>query len=561
LTVVAVDGEAVNVGQQIVLGSGALLTVDSTGGYSYDPNGQFEDLGVGETAPYPDSFVYTISDGNGGVNSASVSVGIAGVNDAPAAVQDSATVDESGADIAVLVNDSDPEGDPLTVTDVTDPANGTAAIDGDMVRYDPDPGFCLQDGFTYTVSDSNGGFDSATVSVQVTCANIPPVATFAYSCNDLTCTFDASGSDDPDGSIDSYNWDFGDSTDSGEIIDHTYDAAGIYSVVLTVTDDGGATDADIQDVTVSEPPDTMHIGDLDGDRTTNKNKWTARVTLEVHDSAHNPVSNATVSGTWSEGAIGTSACTTDASGQCMVSQAGILKRVPSVAFSVDDITQETLLYSPAENHDEGGDSDGTTVTVYLEVLTNQPPVASFIYSCVDLACDFDASASTDPDGSVAVYEWNFGDGNTDAVSGVVAYHAYASDGSYTVALTVTDNEGASDTDTQTVTVGESSNTIFVFAIDMSGKVGGLNRSATATVTIHDTDGNQVEGAMVYGTWSGDYSATVSGVTGPDGSVTFNSSKVRQANATFIFTVDSVVKSGYSYDSGLNAETIDTIVVP
>jgi PKD repeat protein len=69
-------------------------------------------------------------------------------------------------------------------------------------------------------------------------------------------TFDASASNDADGSIASYEWDFGDGeTATGESVTHAYDAAGDYDVTLTVTDDDGATDTATQTVSVSEPAD------------------------------------------------------------------------------------------------------------------------------------------------------------------------------------------------------------------------------------------------------------------------------------------------------------------
>ena len=68
------------------------------------------------------------------------------------------------------------------------------------------------------------------------------MAAFTSSVNNLQASFDGSGSQDPDGSIASYVWDFGDGTPdgSGATPSHTYAAAGTYTVTLTVTDNKGA---------------------------------------------------------------------------------------------------------------------------------------------------------------------------------------------------------------------------------------------------------------------------------------------------------------------------------
>ncbi|MGB3189234.1 MAG: VCBS domain-containing protein, partial [Limnoraphis sp.] len=70
-----------DVGNQITLASGALLTLNADGSYNYDPNGQFEALNDGETDT--DTFSYTVDDGNGGTDTATVNVTIDGVNDVP----------------------------------------------------------------------------------------------------------------------------------------------------------------------------------------------------------------------------------------------------------------------------------------------------------------------------------------------------------------------------------------------------------------------------------------------------------------------------------------------
>jgi VCBS repeat-containing protein len=93
-----------NVGSQITLASGALLTVNPDGTYDYDPNGQFDSLGAGQSAT--DSFTYTISDGNGGTDTATVTITVNGANDAPViggvttgsvTEDDAATLTASGA--------------------------------------------------------------------------------------------------------------------------------------------------------------------------------------------------------------------------------------------------------------------------------------------------------------------------------------------------------------------------------------------------------------------------------------------------------------------------------
>lgn len=80
---------------------------------------------------------------------------------------------------------------------------------------------------------------------------------------------------------------------------------------------------------------------------------------------------------------------------------------------------------------------------------NAAPTARFTTSCTGLACQFDGSTSADPDGTVASYAWNFGDGTTG--TGALASHTYAAAGTRTVALTVTDNLGAVASTSSSVT--------------------------------------------------------------------------------------------------------------
>jgi hypothetical protein len=94
---------------------------------------------------------------------------------------------------------------------------------------------------------------------------------------------------------------------------------------------------------------------------------------------------------------------------------------------------------------------------------------------------------------------------------------------------------------------------------MGYTTGGVNYYGLATVWIKDTTGADVEGATVYGTWSGSVSGPGQGVTGADGKVTLQSPK-NKGGGTFTFTVTNVVKSGYTYNPALNVETSDTITI-
>ncbi len=485
----------------------------------------------------------------------------AAMSNNPPVVDDQTRVTDEDTPMEITLTGSDLDGDLLTFSVVTGPLPGTLSGTAPDITYTPAPNYSGPDSFTFVANDGLVDSNIATVSITVAPVNDRPSATFSYSCTGLSCDFDASGSSDPDGSIVSYAWGFGDGeTSTGDIASHSYAAGGStysYSVTLTVTDDGGASDIDVQTVTVIKAPASMHIGDLDGSLVSaNKNFWWAEVTITVHDQDEDRVTEATVLGTWSGGASGSGSCLSGADGTCTVLSPKIPTTQETITFVVDGVAHATLSYQFAENHDPDGDSDGTSIVVSQS--GNQSPVAHFTYECSGLDCTFDGSGSSDPDGSIVSYEWDFGDGAT--ATGDSASHTYSAEDTYAVLLTVTDDGGATDTEPQNVPVGVSPVAMFVFDITMSGKSAGPNRSAAAVVTIYDTNDSPVAGATVYGTWSDDYSASVSGVTAADGTVAFSSGKVRQANAIFTFTVDDVVHADFDYDSGLNNPSA-TLVVP
>uniref|UniRef100_UPI003568614C beta strand repeat-containing protein n=1 Tax=Paraconexibacter sp. TaxID=2949640 RepID=UPI003568614C len=170
-----VDGGTKEIGSVTQPANGTVVITGGGTGLTYAPDTDYCNDPPGTT---PDTFTYTV---NGG-SSATVSMTVTCVDDAPVAVDDDATVTEDAAATAVpvLSNDTDPDGGTKQIGSVTQPANGTVVITGggSGLTYAPDPDYCNDppgtspDTFSYTL---NGG-SSATVSMTVTCVDDAPVA-------------------------------------------------------------------------------------------------------------------------------------------------------------------------------------------------------------------------------------------------------------------------------------------------------------------------------------------------------------------------------------------------
>ena len=164
-------------------------------GVSYTPAAGF--VGI-------DTFTYTISDGANGTASATVTITV--LDNAPTANPDNATT-PSGTPVLInaLANDSDPDGDALTLTTVGTPAHGTATIVDGNVRYTPTAGYVGSDSFSYSITDANGSTASSTINVTVTPvipSNLPPLAVddFAETLNLFTIQLNVLANDsDPEG--------------------------------------------------------------------------------------------------------------------------------------------------------------------------------------------------------------------------------------------------------------------------------------------------------------------------------------------------------------------------
>ena len=166
------DGDALSA----VLVSGpasGVVTLNANGSFAYAPNADFNGV---------DSFTYKANDGVIDSNVATVTITVTSVNDAPAASNDSISVNEdtplSVGLPGVLQNDSDVDGDPLTTALVTGPANGSLSLAANgSWNYTPNLNFFGTDTFRYRVSDGIANSNVATVTITVNAINDLPVAT------------------------------------------------------------------------------------------------------------------------------------------------------------------------------------------------------------------------------------------------------------------------------------------------------------------------------------------------------------------------------------------------
>ena len=249
----------------------------------------------------------------------------------------------------------------------------------------------------------------------------------------VAVTLDGSGSSDPDGSIASYSWNFGNgSTGSGVSPGVTYSTAGTFTITLTVTDNGGATSTPATtSVTVNvgqQPPVAVAGGPYSG---------TVGVPVSFDGTASQDPDGSIVSYSWNFGDGGSGSGAS-----------------PAHAYTVAGSYTVTLTVT---DNDNLTDSATATVTV-SDGSGMQPPVADAggpYAGTTGFAIPFDGSASTDPDGSIVSYDWNFGDGGT--ASGAQPMHSYSAAGNYTVTLTVTDDTGRSDSASTTAMVTDPVN--------------------------------------------------------------------------------------------------------
>ncbi len=276
---------------------------------------------------------------------------------------------------------------------------------------------------TLTVKDNKGASASEAQTVHVFVPNEAPTAKFSTVCVDNQCEFNGAGSTDPDGEIVAWYWKLGDGTSGqGESFSHTYAKAGTFTVTLTVVDDKDETDDKIQTVNLVMPNEKP-LADFSFSCDELECSFDA-------GSSSDPDGQITA-WNWSFGDGGSS------SGS-LVSHNFTKKGSFNVSLTVSDNAGAT-----------GSRTRNVSVNQSAE-QPNQAPSADFSFDCTFTVCEFNASTSRDPDGALVSWTWSFGDGSSS--SGERPAHDFDSAGSYTVTLTVEDDQGTKDTRRQTVRV-------------------------------------------------------------------------------------------------------------
>jgi PKD repeat protein len=326
---------------------------------------------------------------------------------------------------------------------------------------------------TLTVRDDYGATHAATMTVTVT-NNAPSASISApfsvYTSETATFTGTAV---DRDGSIASWSWTFGDGSPASSTpnsLTHAYPTKGTYTVTLTVTDNTGATGSASFEIRVLNRLPTAVISAP----TTGVQAPSLSAISFASAGSTDPESGGSLAFFWIFGD-------------------GSVSSGPSVSHAFPRAGTYTVILTVS---DPDGGASSSTISV---VILNQGPTAVGAVNVTTAVptlspITFDASGSSDVDGLIVTWLWDFGDGATSPLK--VAEHAYASSDpsgpSYTVHLTVTDNGGLKNTATLTVGV---TNRLPVARIAHGSPV-----YAEISSVLRSTDSSDEDGVIVGWAW-------------------------------------------------------------
>ena len=249
----------------------------------------------------------------------------------------------------------------------------------------------------------------------------------------LSVNFDATSST---GTINSYSWNFGDGQSAtGSTASHTYTSSGTYTATLAVQGANSSTDQASVTITVNATTPPQSSTSPTADISLDSNTGVAPFTVNFNGSNSTTAQPPIISYSWNfgDGESGSGAS---------ISHRYATPGTCTVTLTVTDSANQT------------GQNSVPIVITPGSSAPNQPPTSSFVPSSVlgvpPLTVSFDGSLSSDSDGSITDYLWDFGDGTT--AHGSSQKHTFTTLGDYTVTLTVMDNQGAKATSAQTVSV-------------------------------------------------------------------------------------------------------------
>ena len=289
-----------------------------------------------------------------------------------------------------------------------------------------------------TVTDNQGVTTSNAVAITAQAPNINPVAFIVADVTSgnapLSVVFTAAGSYDPDGSIGNIEWDFGDGSFNyfGSPAYHTFSAEGTFMVTVTVYDGRGGTGRASMVINVGpEPPNQPPIA-------------VAEVNAASGEVPFNPFFS--------------SANSSDPDGSIVnwlwEFGDGTTSNVPHPAIKIYE-TPGTYTVTLTVTDNDGATASDTLVVTATGAPVNQPPTAvlnaTSITGAAPFTTSFNSTGSSDADGTIVSWLWNFGDGTTSTAANPGS-KTYAAAGTYPVSLTVTDDDGATATDSVTITV-------------------------------------------------------------------------------------------------------------
>ncbi|GIU97280.1 MAG: hypothetical protein KatS3mg013_1083 [Actinomycetota bacterium] len=455
-----VDGDSLTA----VLVSGpshGTLTLNANGSFDYTPNANFHGS---------DSFTYKANDGTVDSGTATVSITVSSVNDAPVAQDDSYSTAEDtplnvSAPVGVLGNDSDVDGDSLTAVLVSGPSHGTLTLNANgSFDYEPDENYCGQDSFTYKANDGTVDSNAATVGITVDCVNDPPVVSSISGPNpvdestsaDRTYTFTIT---DPDSSVFTFM--------SG------YPACGVNGSLQgtpSITGGNGSFDCKFSD---GQAQTILAVKVTDGADESNESTLLITI-LNVAPEITPPANQTADEGTSKTFDLGSftdpgddspwkvTVDWGDSSADTVFTEAGPGSITDKAHTYADDGTYTVTITVEEENGTgPGSDQETFEVTVANVAPEITPPANQTADEGTSKT--FDLGSFTDPgDDSPWKVTVDWGDSSADTVfteagpgSITDKAHTYADDGTYTVTITVEEENGTgpgSDQETFEVTV-------------------------------------------------------------------------------------------------------------